>query len=220
MKRQYLGDSKDSFKWDYHDFLTDALDYRQLQVVWMMTPDDPGPDGRTPPERFPARFEIIQFCNYLRKTQDPHRLLELPRRTRARYAVSLYKTDEYLTDHRRASYFAEIERQPERVIFLDPDNGLEPEARFCEKHLCYGDIRGLLKTISPRSVISVFQHHRRRKFEDDFAHIRKRLENAYATAICWQTIMFVNISSSKETIGRVQQANNHYALARPVRVLT
>ena len=25
MKRQYLGDSKDSFKWDYHPFLVDAL---------------------------------------------------------------------------------------------------------------------------------------------------------------------------------------------------
>lgn len=40
MKLQYLGDSKDSFKWDYHHFLVDALGYRHFQIVWMMTTDN------------------------------------------------------------------------------------------------------------------------------------------------------------------------------------
>ena len=40
MKLQYLGDSKDSFKWDYHHFLMEALGYSQLTIAWMLTPDD------------------------------------------------------------------------------------------------------------------------------------------------------------------------------------
>ena len=40
MKRQYLGDSRDSFKWDYHRHLVPALGARELQIVWMMAPGD------------------------------------------------------------------------------------------------------------------------------------------------------------------------------------
>jgi len=40
MKKQYLGDSKDSFKWDYHDFLAGELNYPVLNIMLMMTPDD------------------------------------------------------------------------------------------------------------------------------------------------------------------------------------
>jgi hypothetical protein len=67
MKRQYFGDSKDCFKWDYHHYLVDALGYRQLQIVLMMTPDDDGPAGGTPPEHFPARLELLNFCNDLQQ---------------------------------------------------------------------------------------------------------------------------------------------------------
>lgn len=43
MKRQYLGGSKGSFKWDYHHFLVEALGYSQLTIAWIMTADDNGP---------------------------------------------------------------------------------------------------------------------------------------------------------------------------------
>jgi hypothetical protein len=33
MKRQYLGNSRDHFKWDYHDQLVRALGADELQVV-------------------------------------------------------------------------------------------------------------------------------------------------------------------------------------------
>ena len=38
MKLQYLGDSKDSFKWDYHDYLATSLKFSTLKVIFMMTP--------------------------------------------------------------------------------------------------------------------------------------------------------------------------------------
>ena len=49
MKLQYLGDSKDSFKWDYHDFLVAELGYPLLNIALMMTPDDAGNDGQSHP---------------------------------------------------------------------------------------------------------------------------------------------------------------------------
>ena len=59
MKLQYLGDSKDSFKWDYHDFLVSELEYPLLNIALMMTLDDGGNDGKTHPSLSPARDEII-----------------------------------------------------------------------------------------------------------------------------------------------------------------
>jgi hypothetical protein len=51
MKRQYLGDSKDCFKWDYHDYLMSALGYKILNILLMMTPDDKSNDGKTKPDK-------------------------------------------------------------------------------------------------------------------------------------------------------------------------
>lgn len=108
MKRQYLGDSKDSFKWDYHHFLVEALGCSRLKIAWMMTPDDDGPDGRTAPELFPARQEILHFCNQLRSTRDPALLLGLPAAMGAPYSVSFHDPDMNLNGNIPHSYFAGV----------------------------------------------------------------------------------------------------------------
>jgi hypothetical protein len=69
-------------------------------------------------------------------------------------------------------------------------------------------------------VISVFQHYRRVPFDRDFARIRERLLSDYATAIYWHPhIMFVAISSRRETIEKVKAANILYSQGYPVRAL-
>ena len=219
MKRQYLGDSKDSFKWDYLDFLAEALGYGQLTIVWMLTPDDEGTDGSTAPDRFPARPEILRFCNSLRSSRDLALLSGLPAITNGRYAVGFHGSDETLTFGNRKSYFAAIRNSLDQVLFLDPDNGFEPERKSNVKHVLYSDIATIIKQISPDSVVTVFQHHRRKAFPDDFARIRQRLQSGFSTAIYWHSLMFVNVSSSPETIERVREANREYASRRPVQVM-
>jgi len=219
MKRQYLGDSKDSFKWDYLHFLVEALGYSHLNIAWMMTPDDYGTDGGTPPEIFPARQEVLRLCNLLRSVRDPALVSGLPATTGARYAVRFHKPDEHFSNGKRACYFSGIDSDPNQVLFLDPDNGFEPERSFSEKHVLYSDVDGIIKTISPASVVTVFQHFRRTKFPDDFARIRERLQSGCSTAIYWRSLMFVSISSSPATIERVCEANREYAKHRPAKVI-
>lgn len=219
MKRQYLGDSKDSFKWDYHHFLVDALGYNQFKIAWMMTPDDHGSDGKTPPELFPARSEVLAFCNRLRSCREPSRLSELPATTGAGYSVSFHKPDHHLDGNNRDSYFSAIELRPSQVLFLDPDNGFEPERSFSEKHVRYAEVENIIKEAPSNSVVTVFQHHRRKKFPEDFSRIRERLRIGYATAIYWHSLMFVSMSSSAETISRINEINREYANNHPVDVL-
>jgi|SRR5215813_157859 len=219
MKRQYLRDSKDAFKWDYHDFITQTLGFHHFQIVWMMTPDDKGSHGQTVPERFPARPEILRFCNNLRKSRNPGDLVGLPVATGASYIVSLYKSEDFFGNKTRDSYFGDIIREPDRLVFLDPDNGFEPDGGCSEKHVTYAEVERLLNTISPGSIISVFQHNRRKKFDNDFEQIRACLRSGYATAICWHSLMFVTFASSIKLIGRVLEANREYARRNPVKVI-
>ncbi len=108
-------------------------------------------------------------------------------------------------------------------MFLDPDNGLEPERSYSEKHVRHSEISTILDQISYNSVISVFQHFRRIKLKDDFARIKERIlaviPSAFVAGIFWHQLMFVVIGKSEKTIGNIQQINKSYADMYPVQII-
>lgn len=219
MKCRYLGDAKDSFKWDYHDHLTTELGFGLLTVALMMTPDNGGNDGRMSPDRFPARDEVRQFCRDLRESGDAEDVEALPSVTQALYRVMLHRGCSYFTNDNRTEYFSGFDTVRNQIILLDPDNGFEPERSWSQKHACYGDVEAVLGQVSDESIVTVFQHHRRKSFPDDFARIRERLGGVYSTAIYWHSLMFVAVAKSRHPIVRVIAANRKYAADRPVTVI-
>jgi hypothetical protein len=219
MKLQYLGDSKDSFKWDYHDYLTSALGYSKLNVVLMRTPDDKSSDGKTEPKLFPARDPVLDFCHNLRKHRNVLLIQELPTSTGAGYRVDLHKPEIHLTRWNRSEYFSDISPGNWEVLFLDPDNGFEPEKSCNEKHILYSDIDAILEQVPDSTVVSVFHHFRRISFANDFARIKARVYRGYTTALYWQSLMFVAISKTQEIIEKVAGINHQYSQKYPVKVL-
>lgn len=217
MKLQYLGDSRDSFKWDYHDYLTSSLCYPLFNVALMMTPDDKTKDGSTKPHIYQARSEIIAFCHDLKKCKDIQLIKQLPACTDSNYHVVLHKNSTQITNRNRKEYFSDITRENKQVLFLDPDNGFEPEKKYSAKHVLYSNIESILQQLSEQSVISVFQYFRRISFVTDFARIRQRLISGHATAIYWHSLMFVAISKSEERINKVRSVNQEYSKVRPVK---
>lgn len=218
MKKQYLGDSKDSFKWDYHDFLVGELNYPVLNIMLMMTPDDESNYGKTHPTLFPARKEILDFCDDLRNERKVNLINSLPGRTNSNYTVNLHNNDSHITNKNRKTYFSRLSDIEEQLLFLDPDNGFEPE-KSSEKHVLYSDLSYILEQISERSVVSVFQIFRYEAFTKTFARIKERLNNSHSTAIYWRSLMFVAISKSEGTIKRVSDANKEYSKDNPVKVI-
>ncbi len=219
MKLQYLGDSKDSFKWDYHDFLTDTLKVPSLDILFMMTPDDGGDDGKTHPSLFPARRAIIDFCHEVRSSRSVEKVKLLPQFTKAKYQVSIHRKEEHFTHQNRREYFGAVPCDAGKLLFLDPDNGFEPEKSCGEKHVSYKDIHNLLCQLPNEAVISVFHHFRRIRFTTDFERIKERLGDCHATAIYWHSLMFVAVSKSKEVISIVKEANRCYSENYPVKVI-
>ena len=219
MKLQYLGDSKDSFKWDYHDYLAHELRYPFLNIALMMTPDDQSNDGISHPSLFAARPEVVKFCEHLREMKNIEAVRCLPEITGANYSVRFHKESAFITNQNRRQYFSGFSADVNQLLFLDPDNGFAPEKSFNEKHVLYSDIACLLGQISEDSVISVFQHFRRKSFVEDFARIKERLHGGYATAIYWHSLMFVAIGKSQNVIKRVDEANKKYLRTYPVEVI-
>lgn len=227
MKLQYLGNAKDSFKWDYHDFVMSELKYPLLNIVLMMTPDD-GNNGKTPPPSparhprpFPVRDEITKFCECLEKTRSIDSIKTLPRRTKVSYMIRIHKDATYIRNNNRNEYFSELNGESDQVLFIDPDTGFEPK-KLTAKHVGYKDIARILEQVSDDAVVSVFQNNRRRKFPDDFKQIQNQLRSEWGdistTAICWGSVMFVTISKSKKAIEQVKVANEKYERTRSAKI--
>jgi hypothetical protein len=218
MKLQLLGDSKDSFKWDYHDWLASELQVARLTVALMLTPDDGTGDGRTKADDFPARTSVLRFCRELQSRRDIERIKQLPACTGASYDLALHKGAERPLVRR--DYFSGFDAGRDQIVFIDPDNGFEPEKSCEERHISYGDVAHVLAQLNENSVVSVFHHFRRVSFLDDFARIRARLGDCRSTAIYWDPrVMFVAVANSERMIAAVAEANIKYVRNKRVKVI-
>jgi hypothetical protein len=186
----------------------------------MLTPDDNSKQGKTQPELFRSREEVIDFCRVLKKQRDFQLIKKLPESTGSKYLVELHKEETYFTSENRHEYITDLSSEKRQVLFLDPDNGFEPEKSRNEKHVLYSDVVAILKQMSEEAVISVFQHFRYILFNKDFARIKERIPSGYATALHWHSLMFVTISKTKEIIKKVSELNHqYYSQKYPVKVL-
>jgi len=220
MKLQYLGDSKDCFKWDYHDYLVNALAFQRFNVVLMMTPDDGGTHGSSHASLFPARSEIVEFCSTLKEKREIGMLRQLPNITESTYVVDIHCESELPEKNRRNEYFEGFSADSVQLILIDPDNGFEPRKSYSNKHFLFSELDQILEQVLDTSVISVFQHFRRKSFEQDFLDIRERILSGYATAVYWHSLMFVQITRSPTMFKRICKVNKAYAYEQPVKVVT
>lgn len=237
MKLQYLGDSKDCFKWDYLNFLMSKLGYPVLNVVPMMTSQDGGSHGRTKADEFKnPKKEILCLCSELNKikksrqkkiTGDNKRAIQkfidsvkcLPRRMSLSYRVEFHKAEEFITANNRQSYFEGFDNTWKQIVFVDPDTGFEPK-ECSREHIKYVELVQILEAISDDSIVLVFQNFRRKNFEKDFKEIAKRITEearttASPTAVYWDgKVMFVSIAKSESLRKRLIRVNGEYANQR------
>ena len=219
MKLQYLGDVKDCFKWDYLDYLVSELGYRYLNIAFMMTPDDSSRDGNLEPSGFDARRGIVEFCKELQQNRSLDYVKKLPEVSGSTYSIAFHKDSALFKNNERFEYFSGIDGKEDQVFFLDPDNGFEPEKSCNEKHVKYSDIEEILGRLSEKSIVVVFQHHRRKAFSDDFMGIKERITSGYTTAIYWQSLMFVAISKSEEVMEGIIEANQKYSEINQTKII-
>jgi hypothetical protein len=214
VKLQYLGDSRDSFKWHYHDYLMNHnRNAGSFGYIPMLRPDNGTSEGNTSSYDYKGSKESQDFCNLMRASRDISNVHQLPVCTKSTYRVSVLKPETYYKllsrDEYYKSYFSA------NIVLVDPCNGFEPQ-NATDNHVLYEDIAYYIHTLPKRAVFSIYQHFRRKKFTEDFMQIRSRLRAHNSllntTAICWRSdVMFVQVSVSKEEVRNLNEINQRYA---------
>ncbi len=228
MRRQYLGDEKDAFKWDYHHFLAHKTGVGAMRVLFMLTGNNEEKpwEGSSDPRNFKGADErIYSLCDALKfsKTEDWMFLdiiRELP--GGADYRVHSDRDAErgFFDDRDREQYFGKFAPDGgDELVFIDPNTGFERVAGTTCSHVRYDDIARVMSGVSEDSLVSVCQHSAYRSFDEHYRAIKKNLP-LYSTALYWNGagrggMMFVVAGRSLRRIAEAAKWNRQYGRSRP-----
>lgn len=166
MKNQFFGDKRDYFKYSLLETLAGGLPgITQLTCVWLLTPDVSNKHGSLALQPRRGHERLAEYL--LQCRSDGRRDVRAIEPYLARKAFRFNSIGSDLTEPfwlNRAAYFACIPDSwlCSAVVFLDPDNGMEPAGGAKPAHLSYGELRGLFARMDDPSVVVVYQHLPRR----------------------------------------------------------
>jgi hypothetical protein len=223
VKLQYLGDSRDAFKWDLLHWLCTRAEpaFARLLFIPLLTPDDPVPrDGRTPHARFPCRPLIRRFVAGLAAApRSLEHLIALGRLEPDHpLEVTVAQADVYIEGGwRRSTYWdwCKPEQYTDTLVFLDPDNGFETRSQHGPKWVRHDEVKWLLEVLPASSAVAVYQHRPRQRWAEFLARLATRLDYArYAQAVYEAHLAFLLLSCSPSAAERAARAVGTYIEGR------
>jgi hypothetical protein len=222
VKLQYLGDSRDAFKWDLlHWLCTESIPpFRRLAFIPLLTPDDPDPrDGRTPHHWFSCRPFVRSFLDSLRS--DRATLATITTLGAAdgsdRFEVTIPPGLRFLDSGLgRAGYWQgwDSSQLPNALAFLDPDNGFETRTRRGRKWLQHRELAGLIPALRPQGAAVVYQQRPRAPWDRVLGELAPKLGYAnFAVAALEPNLAFIVLgeaSAERRIVPAVESyARNH-----------
>lgn len=159
MRYQFFLDARDYVKYALLDDLMSQLNLAQLTLIWMLTPDVGNTHGSRRPKFDPSRPALNEFFQ-----QDPRpSLWDVKGYFEQRgYRCTSYRDQPagYITRVNRDEYFASIgdELLKDALVFLDPDNGVEPRGGASPLHVRLEELQQLWGRMDDRSVLVIYQH--------------------------------------------------------------
>lgn len=159
MRYQFFLDARDYVKYALLDDLMKQLDLSQLTLIWMLTPDVGNTHGSRRPRFDPNRSALNAFFQ-----RDPRpNLWDVKEYFDDRgYHCTSYgdRPDGYITRANREEYFKLVDDAllKDALVFLDPDNGVEPRGGASPLHLKLDELSRLWTRMDGRSILLVYQH--------------------------------------------------------------
>ena len=189
MKNQYFGDIRDLFKYDLIQNIVGQSELLE-RCIWvpMLTDNDVGRDGerRSRPKAGEHNQELKAFLDDYEKGRGERIISHLQSvkffREPQVLVFSLRRENgEFLPDFNhpsRRGYFAKVEKalQPNSLVFLDPDTGIEtPSNQRSERHVLRGEISHLYSAMDASSALMIYQHHRREQRSAFFREVSRKI---------------------------------------------
>jgi hypothetical protein len=166
VKNQFFGDKRDYFKFSLLQHVLEGLpQLRQLTCVWMLTRATGTTHGNLPLVPLSGYTELSSFLSDARNV-DKRDVREISLYYSRRCQFNSYGDDPTVPfGAARDNYFRSIPATFLRsaVVFVDPDNGLEPAKGAGSAHLKYEEAEALYQRLYAPAVLVVYQHLPRRK---------------------------------------------------------
>ncbi|MCH8919811.1 MAG: hypothetical protein IIA23_03785 [Chloroflexi bacterium] len=189
MKNQYFGDIRDLFKYDLIQTIV-AQSRILKRCIWvpMLTSNDNSSDGeqRRDPRAGLHNQELKAFLDNYNKGRSERNISHLQSVKFFREPQVLVfslrgENGEFLADFNhpsRRGYFAKVEKalQPNSLVFLDPDTGIEtPSNQRSERHVLRREISHLYSAMDASSALMIYQHHRREQRPAFFREVSRKI---------------------------------------------
>lgn len=179
MKNQYFGDIRDYLKYDLlQETIEKIAGINRLSYIPMLTRKDNRNDGSKEINGMgEKRPELYRFLSNCRQNQQLD-IVNLRRYFNGReYEYCPYKDQEYFENYNRARYFEGIPGHylESAVVFLDPDNGLEPPKTPSNKHVLFKEVEQLLSRMDKNSLLLIYQHKTRQTWDELLLQTVKQL---------------------------------------------
>jgi hypothetical protein len=225
LKNQYFGDRNDYFKYDLLIFLAEELKgIERLSAVWMLTKNDKSQDGNK--RRYPTGTFRDSLHEFLQNPEHPDRKVSLLKKYFEKrpsgFEFHSYRDDlesGEFRDENRDQYFAGIPDQDLKaaLIFIDPDNGLQPRSeggRDKSKYVKLSDLDTLLGRMDKKSIAVIYQHlprmHRKLFLYGLQRDLKESLQCPIPISITDNQVAFLMLTKEKKRREEVRKLLHEY----------
>jgi len=226
MKKQYFGDKRDLFKFDLIKNVIKEMGVGGFTYIPMLTPNDKTGQGKlrnllSPNNTGYKNRGLVEFFDPIHKIHPDVRDIGIIKEYFKSVAITthVYKNNDYLETKDRNAYFKGIENSflQNALIFVDPDNGLEPRTPN-EKHLLYSEVKDLYAAMGEKSILIIIQfrqkgNSRKNKIREDIDAKRAKLCKSTKDMCVFITdynITFFCLSNNLEIKRRLSKAIVRY----------
>jgi hypothetical protein len=224
MRLQYLGDSRDAFKWDLLHWICTTTSFTNLVFVPLLTPDEKDSrEGLISHHRFHCQGFIRPFLDSL--TQEPRSLERIkalgsidPAKT---FPVQVFAPERHIeAGISRSDYWSGFDCSSfgNSVVFFDPDNGYETKTKHGSKWIRHSELKKLFERLPATSVAIVYQHRPRlRRWLDLFHDLAKEITYVRTSSAVFESdLAFVAMAANETSGNQISEALRRYAENHPV----
>jgi len=229
MKKQYLGDIRDLFKYDLIQQIMKEVGFLQkFTYIPMVTENDSSKEGKkrdfdkAKNEGRPGTKNdklIKALKEYKKIDADKRDFKKIEEYFKLRnIRIFIYKRDEYFEHGSREEYFKKIlEDLPcSSLVFVDPDIGLQIK-KSGEKHLLYEEVKCLYKAMDKDSILMIYQRfpQARKKYpeyspEGRVKTLKKEVTKDLPLCISDNEIFFLFLTKDDNVIKQLKEVIEQY----------
>ncbi len=224
MKKQYLGDERDLFKFDMIKELIKGINtIERFTYIPMLTDNDYRHESHGNKRNLKdakAGSNNRELIDLLQEYREDIPINERNFNLIKEYFKKLckelgkdtkfYKENEFFNDDMRVQYFKNVpyDLLSKSLIFVDPDIGLQSQSPN-EKHILFWEVSYLYDKMDKDSLLMIYQHSKHRPFSQVKGKLETNIKNS-SVYISDKSIAFFFLTKNERLTGNLYRILKEY----------